>query len=62
VTNDPEQRIANLFEALADDVERMSDEELIAEIVEDGGDPEAIAERTRQLLQATLERFKAKER
>jgi hypothetical protein len=56
-----EDRMANLFNAFADDVERMPDEELIAEIVEDGGDPDAIAEKTRRLLADTVERFKAKQ-
>jgi hypothetical protein len=60
VTNDPERRIANLFEAFADDVERMSDEELIAECIEYGEDPTEIANRTRRLLQETLDRFKAR--
>jgi hypothetical protein len=56
-----EDRLANLFNAFADDVERMPDEELIAEIIEDGGDPDAIAERTRRLLADTVERFKVKQ-
>jgi hypothetical protein len=58
VTN--EQRMVNLFEALADHAESMTDEELIAECVEDGEDPHEVAERTRRLLFDTIERHEAK--
>lgn len=58
--SDAERRIANLFESFADDVERMSDEELIVECIEDGDDPTEIAERTRKLLVDAVGRFKAR--
>ena len=53
-----ERKIRAFFEALADNVENLSDEELLAEIREEGRDPDAIAMETRLLLQNTLKRFK----
>jgi hypothetical protein len=53
-----EKKIRAFFEALADNVENLSDEELLAEIREEGRDPGAIATETRLLVQDTIKRFK----
>lgn len=51
---------ASLMSALADSVERLSDEQLLAEAAEDGVDVEAQATRMRAMLTATLERCRAR--
>jgi hypothetical protein len=53
-----EKRIRALFEALADNVESLGDEELLAEVREEGRDPEGVAKQTRLLLQNTVKKFK----
>jgi hypothetical protein len=53
--------MAHLFEALADHTESMSDEEIIAECIENGEDPHEIAEHTRGVLRSTLEKWRAKQ-
>ena len=53
-----EKKIRAFFQALADNVENLSDEELLAEIREEGRDPDAIAKETRLLVQNTIKRFK----
>jgi hypothetical protein len=52
-----EQRLRNLFEAMADDIDAMSDEDLIEELRENGEDPDEVAERTRKLLMDAVDAF-----
>ena len=47
-----------LFEALADNLEGVSEEELLAEIRETGRSPEDIAKRTRSLILDAVKNFK----
>lgn len=53
-----EKKIRAFFEALADNLESLSDEELLAEVREEGRSYEDIAKRTRLLFQNTVKRFK----
>lgn len=53
-----EKRIRALFEALADNVENLGDEELLAEVRDEGRDPEQVAEQMRVLFQETVKKFK----
>jgi len=55
-----EQRMRNLFEALADSVESMSDEEILDECCADGEDPALLAEHTRDVLRGAFEQWKAR--
>lgn len=43
-------KLARLCQALADDVDKLTDEELLAESTENGDDVEAIAERVGELI------------
>jgi hypothetical protein len=53
-----EKKIRAFFEALADNVESLSDEELLGEVWEEGQSPSDMAKRTRLLLQDTVQTFK----
>lgn len=53
-----EKRICALFDALADNLENLSDEEVLAEVLEEGRDPDDVAKETRLLLQNTVKKFK----
>ena len=53
-----EKRMFALFEALADNVESLSDEELLAEVQGEGQDTEEVAIQMRLLLRNTLKTFK----
>ena len=46
----PVEKLEKIMEQLADSVLELSDEALLAEITESGGDPQQEAERTRSLL------------
>ena len=50
--------VLDAFEALADNVESLSDEEVLTEVREEGRSPEDIAERTRSQLQDVVRKFK----
>jgi hypothetical protein len=56
-----EQRINRVFEALADHLERLSDDELLAEVRDNGESPEVIAATTRALIQDTVNQVKQRE-
>ena len=53
-----ETKMSALFEALADNVDALSDEEVIAECLEDGQSPGDVATRTRSVLQNAVKAFK----
>jgi hypothetical protein len=53
-----ERKVRAFFDALADNVEGLSDEELIAEVREAGGLPEDVAARTRSLIENAVKTFK----
>lgn len=53
-----ERKMRALFESLADNVDSLSDDELIAEVHEAGRSPEAIAKQTRSLIQDAVKKFK----
>jgi hypothetical protein len=53
-----ELKMRALFEALADSVEGLSDEEVLAECREDGRSPEDVAKRTRAVLQNAVKGFR----
>ena len=53
-----ERKMRALFEVLADSVDGLSDEEVLAECREDGRFPEDVAKRTRAVLQHTVKAFK----
>jgi len=51
-----QQRLDNLIDAMVDDILAMTDEEIDAEMREDGLDPEAEADRMRALTNEVIER------
>ena len=53
-----ERTMRAFFEALADNVESLSDEELLDDVQEEGRSPEEIARHTRSLLQYTVKKFR----
>jgi hypothetical protein len=53
-----ERKLRALFEALADNVESLSDEELLAEVRESGHLPEDVAKQTRWSVQNAVKTFK----
>lgn len=53
-----ERKISAMFEALADNVESLSDEELLTEVSESGSSPETVAKQTRSLVQNAVKTFK----
>ena len=53
-----ETKMAALFEALAEDVDALSDEEALAECREDGGSPADVAKRTRSTLENAVKAFR----
>ena len=53
-----EKDINSLFEALADSVESLSDEEVLAEVHDDGQNPEDVARQMRLVVQNTVKTFK----
>ena len=53
-----ETKMSVLFEALADNVDTLSDEEVLAECLEDGYSPADVATRTRSVLQNAVKAFK----
>ena len=53
-----EKKMRVFFEALADNVDSLTDEELLAEVREEGRSPEDVAKQTRLLLQNTVKGFK----
>ena len=48
--NEASEKLERLCNALADDIDAMSDEELLAELAEAGEDVDAIVDRTRTLI------------
>jgi len=48
-------RLAKLYEALADEVENMTDEELLAESIEHGEDPTETKRRLQAMLHEVVE-------
>ena len=48
--NEASEKLERLCNALADDIDAMSDEELLAELAEAGEDADAIVDRTRTLI------------
>jgi hypothetical protein len=53
-----EKKMRALYEALADHVESLSDEQLLAEVRESGQAPEQLASDARNLIQNAVKRFK----
>jgi hypothetical protein len=53
-----EKKMRALYEALADHVESLSDEQLLAEVRESGQAPEQVALEARNLIQRAVKRFK----
>ena len=53
-----ETKMRALFEALADDVDALSDEDVLAECLEDGRLPADVATRTRSVLQNAVKAFR----
>lgn len=53
-----EKKMRAFFEALADNLESLSDEQLLAEVREDGRSPDDIAKQTRSLIQETVKEVK----
>ena len=53
-----ETKMSALFETLADNVDALSDEEVLAECLEDGYSPADVATRTRSVLQNAVKAFK----
>ena len=53
-----EKKMRALFEALADHVESLSDEQLLADVRESGRTPEQVASEARSLVQNAVKRFK----
>jgi hypothetical protein len=52
-----EERVAKVLDQLADTVLQLSDEEMAAEVCEDGADPEQEAESTRSMLRDCVTLF-----
>jgi hypothetical protein len=51
----PAQRqLENLKDAMIEDILSLTDEEVIAELIEDGKDPAEVAARMRRLIEAAL--------
>jgi hypothetical protein len=48
------RQLENLEDAMVEDILSLSDEEIIAEVIEDGEDPVEIAARVRRLFDAAL--------
>ena len=53
-----EKDICSLFAALADNVESVSDEELLAEVRDDGCNPEEVGHEMRVFIENTVKAFK----
>ena len=53
-----ERKMRAFFEALADNVDSLSDEEVLAEVREEGRPPENVAKQTRSVLQNAVKKFK----
>lgn len=53
-----EKKMRALYEALADHVESLSDEQLLADVRESGRTPEQVANEARNLIQNAVKRFK----
>ena len=53
-----ETKMSALFEALADSVDALSDEEVVAECLEEGHSPADVSTRTRAVLQNAVKAFK----
>jgi hypothetical protein len=53
-----EKKMRALYEALADHVESLSDEQLLAEVRESGQAPEQLASEARNLIQNAVKKFK----
>lgn len=49
-----QQQLDNLADALIEDILALSDEEILAEYVEDGGDPEELAARMRAMAELSI--------
>lgn len=52
-----EEELANILNGLAESIVEMSDEEILAEIRENGEDAEKAAERVRKILQAAVRAY-----
>lgn len=53
-----EKKMRALYEALADHIESLSDEQLLADVRESGRTSEQVASEARNLIQAAVKRFK----
>ncbi len=53
-----EQALANLADAMVEDILATSDEEILAELREDGLDPQKVADDMRQLIKRTVEKYR----
>ena len=53
-----EEKLHSLFEALADSVENLSDEELLAEVHDDGQNSDDITQQMRMVVRNTVKIFK----
>ena len=56
--SDETTKMGAFFEALADHVDALSDEELVAECVEEGRSPVDVAKETRAVVQRAVKTFK----
>ena len=52
--SDARKALDNLANALVEDILALSDEEVLAEFIEDGGDPEALAARMRGIFERAV--------
>src|SRR5262249_22103813 len=58
---DDEQRLARLFDALADSVEAMSDDEVVTEAIEEG-DPKVLAKEVTSALEKAVAAYNTRQR
>lgn len=56
-----EQSLNNLANALVEDILALSDEEVLAEVIEDGKDPEEIAQKMHELFEQTKDQLARRE-
>lgn len=60
--SEPRRAMQNLAEFLVEDILSLTDEEVIAEIIEDGGDPDKIATDMRLMFERVWAEVRATER
>jgi hypothetical protein len=55
----PARQLENLEDAMIEDILALSDEEILAEVIENGEDPAEIAARMRRIFEAALAKVRA---